>query len=164
MYILYEEDGAFKVGAILTDNETSLQVETLHGKRTKVKANSVLLRFASPAPQAFLDEAHAVEESLDVDFLWEAAGEPEFAFGDLAREYFGRVPTASEAAGVLMRLHGAPMHFYRKGRGRYKPAPRESLEAAKASVERKRLQALAQAAYVASLEAFALPEPFKPQL
>ena len=164
MYILYEEDGAFKVGAILTDNDTSLQVETLHGKRAKVKANSVLLRFASPGPQAFLDEAHAVEASLDVDFLWEAAGEPEFAFGELAQEYFGRAPTAPEAAGVLMRLHGAPMYFYRKGRGRYKPAPRESLEAAKASVERKRLQALAQAAYVESLEAFALPEAFKPQL
>ena len=33
-----------------------------------------------------------------------------------------------------MRLHDAPMYFYKKGRGRYKPAPAEALKAALASV------------------------------
>ena len=35
MNIFYEEEGSFKVGAILADNDTSLQVEAPHGKRSK---------------------------------------------------------------------------------------------------------------------------------
>ena len=34
MNILYEEDGSFKVGSIMTDNTTSLQIESLSGKRS----------------------------------------------------------------------------------------------------------------------------------
>ena len=40
MNVFYEEDGAFKVGAVLADNNTSLQVEAAHGKRSKIKANA----------------------------------------------------------------------------------------------------------------------------
>jgi exoribonuclease-2 len=43
---------------------------------------------------------------------------------------------------VLLRLHGAPMYFYKKGRGRYKAAPQGALKAALAGIERKKLQAL----------------------
>jgi exoribonuclease-2 len=56
------------------------------------------------------------------------------------------------------------MYFYRKGRGRYKAAPEESLRAALASVERKRLQAEQKARYVEALTAFQLPEAFAPAL
>ena len=45
MNIFYEEDGGFKVGGVLADNTGSLQVEAPHGKRSKVKASAVLLRF-----------------------------------------------------------------------------------------------------------------------
>jgi len=38
MNILYEEDGSFKVGSIMTDLTTSIQVESVSGKRSKVKA------------------------------------------------------------------------------------------------------------------------------
>jgi exoribonuclease-2 len=38
-------------------------------------------------------------------------------------------------------LHGSPMHFYKKGKGRYRKAPDESLRAALASVERKAREA-----------------------
>lgn len=162
MNILYEEDGTFKVGTVLADNDTSLHVETIHGKRAKVKASAVLLRFKEPGGAALLDEAQKVADGAETDFLWEVSGEEEFAFTDLAREYFGREPKPEEAAGILFRLHGSPMHFYKKGRGRYKPAPAESLAAAKASVERKRMQALQQAAYVEQLTRFVLPEAFRP--
>ncbi|HAN55598.1 MAG TPA: ribonuclease II, partial [Betaproteobacteria bacterium] len=132
MYLLYEEDGGFKAGTIITDNDSSLQVDSQHGKRVKVKAITVMLRFDAPNPTEFMDAAHAVRDDADTDFLWEVAGSEEFGFADLAREYFGHAPTPPEAAGILMRLHEAPMHFYKKGRGRYKPAPPESLAAAKA--------------------------------
>ena len=37
---------------------------------------------------------------------------------------------------MLIRLHSAPMYFYKKGRGRYKAAPPKALEAALASQEK----------------------------
>ncbi len=164
MNILYEEEGTFKVGAILADNDTSLQVEAPHGKRSKVKASAVLLRFREPAAPVFMQQAQHIAEEADADFLWEASGSDEFSFTELAGEYFGREPQPTEAAGILMRLHASPMHFYKKGRGRYKPAPAEALQAALASVERKRQQALQQAACVEQLSAFSLPESFRPRL
>lgn len=164
MNVFYEEDGDFKVGAVLADNDTSLQVEAPHGKRSKVKASAVLLRFEVPAHTAFMQEAQTQADAIDVDFLWQCCGPDEFAYDVLAREYYGHAPSACEAAGVLMRLHGAPMYFYKKGRGRYKAAPEESLKAALASVERKRLQAVAKAAYVDELSAGRLPEAFRPLL
>lgn len=164
MNVFYEEDGEFKVGTVLADNDTSLQTEAPHGKRSKVKASAVLLRFESPGHTVFMGEAQACADAIDVDFLWQCCGTDEFSHDALAREYFGRAPGAVESAGVLMRLHGAPMYFYKKGRGRYKAAPAEALKAALASVERKRLQALAKAAYVEDLAANRLPEAFVPML
>ena len=164
MNVFYEEDGEFKVGAVLADNDTSLQVEAPHGKRSKVKASAVLLRFETPAHTAFMAGAQQQADAIDIDFLWQCCGAEEFLYETLARDYYGHAPDALESAGVLLRLHGAPMYFYRKGRGRYKAAPEESLKAALASVERKRLQALAKAAYVEELAAGRLPEAFRPVL
>ena len=164
MNVFYEEDGGFKVGAVLADNDTSLQIEAPHGKRSKIKAAAVLLRFESPAHTEFLALAQAQADAIDVDFLWQCCGSEEFSCDALAREYYGRAPAAVESAGVLMRLHGAPMYFYKKGRGRYKAAPEEALRAALASVERKRLQALAKAAYIEDLAAGRLPAAFVPLL
>src|SRR6185369_17747383 len=83
-----------------------------------------------------------------------------FGFDALAREYFGREPSPVEAAGVAVKLHGAPMYFYKKGRGRYKAAPEEALKAALASVERKRLQAEQKERWAADLKAGRLPAEF----
>ncbi len=137
MFVFYEEDGQFKAGRIMADNDASLQVEAPSGKRSKIKSDRVFLRFASPEPTAFMDAAHKVRDEADADFLWEAAGTEEFDYQQLAKEYFGQEPQTHEFAGILMRLHEAPMHFYKKGRGRYKPAPAENLAAAKASVIKK---------------------------
>jgi len=162
--VFYEEDGAFKVGAVLADNNTSLQVEAAHGKRSKIKANAVVLRFEQPGLAPFLDSAQKVADELDANFLWEVAPQDEFEFGALARDYFGHEPSPPESAGLLMRLHGSPMHFYKKGKGRYRAAPADALKAALASVERKRLQAAAQAEYVAALTHFELPEAIRSKL
>ena len=163
MNVFYEEEGTFKVGAILADNDTSLQVEAPHGKRSKVKAANVLFRFDG-ALTGFLEEAHKSAEGVDVDFLWECCGQDEFSYDALARDYYGHAPAPLESAALLLRLHGAPMYFYKKGKGRYRAAPADALKAALASVERKRQQALAQARYLEQLARFELPEEFKPRL
>lgn len=164
MYVFFEEDGGFKVGTILADNTTSFQVETLHGKRAKIKANNVLFQFKEPALSGFLDAAHQVADNIDLSFLWEASGAEEFDFQSLGQDYFGHALSATESAGLLMRLHSAPMYFYKKGKGRYKPAPAESLKAALASEERKRKQAELLARYVSELSAGTLPAEFTPHL
>lgn len=164
MNVFYEEDGGFKAGTVLADNNTSLQVETQHGKRAKVKVASVLLRFEHHSLNQFMESAHAASEAIDPGFLWEVCGQNEFSFDSLAKEYFGRAPLPEESAGLLMKLHATPTHFYKKGKGRYKPAPSDALKAALASIERKRLQAEQQARYVEELQRFALPDAFRPML
>ena len=160
MNIFYEEDGSFKVGNIMVDNTTSLQIENLHGKRSKIKAANVMLRFERPSMAEFLAQAEAIADDIDTDFLWESCPPDEFGFEEMAKEYFGHPPTAVEAGGTLIRLHAAPMHFYKKGKGRYKAAPPESLKAALAGAEKKRLQAELQQRYTDELISFKLPAEF----
>ena len=164
MHVLFEEDGAFKAGTVLADNTSSLQVETTSGKRVKVKAANVLLRFAAPAPGELLACAESESEGLEAEFLWEACGDAEFGFEELAREYFGRPPQPVEAAALLLGLHAAPIYFHRKGKGRFRKAPPDILKAALAGLEKKRQQALAIERMAAELKAGLLPPEFPPQL
>ncbi len=164
MNIFYEEEGSFKVGSVLTDNTTSLHVENQHGKRSKIKAANVMLRFSQPGLTEFLARAEAIAAEMDVQFLWECCPPDEFGFDALATEYFGHAPDAVEAAGALIRLHSAPMYFYKKGKGHYRAAPPEALKAALAGAEKKRIQAELQARYTAQLTAFELPPEFAGKL
>ncbi|MGH8753574.1 MAG: ribonuclease catalytic domain-containing protein [Burkholderiales bacterium] len=164
MNVFYEEDGVFKVGTILADNDNTLQVEAAHGKRSKIKAGWLLFRFEAKGTAHFMEQAQQAAASIDTDFLWSCCGEEEFGYEALAREYFGRQPSPVEAASLLIRLHGSPMYFYKKGRGRYKAAPHDALKAALASVAKKRAQAAQQASYVEQLINFKLPRKFIPLL
>lgn len=162
MNLLFEEDGAFKTGTILTDNDASLQVETPHGKRLKLKSNHVLMRFAQPSAGELLERAEAEAEGLDTEFLWEVCSDDEFGFVEFAREYFGHEPSPVESTAVLLRLHAAPIYFHRKGRGRFRKAPTEILQAALVGLEKKRLQAAAVERMRDELLANQLPEELKP--
>jgi len=162
MNVLFEEDGAFKTGVIVADNDSSLQVDSSSGKRLKLKAAQVLLRFATPEAGALLEQAQALSDEIEADFLWEVCGDDEFTFHDLAAEYYGHAPAASEATAVLLRLHGAPIYFHRKGKGRFRKAPPEILQAALAGLEKKRLAALAIERMAADLQAGRLPDEFVP--
>jgi exoribonuclease-2 len=167
MNVLYEENGEFKVGTVLAEHEASLHVEAPHGKRAKVKAANVLLRFADPSLADFFDRAGRLAAEIDTDFLWEACGEREFGFAELAAEYHGRAPTPLEAAAILVKLHSAPVYFHRKAKGRFRAAPPDTLKAALAGLERKRRQTEQIAAWVAELKRGAMPEPLRailPQL
>src|SRR5216110_2612872 len=106
MQILYEEEGDLKVGAVLARAPASFQVESPHGRRSKVKAANVLLSFEQPAAAELLAQAQRFAETLDTEFLWQCCAGAEFDFRRLAREYVGREPNVVEAAGVLLRLHG----------------------------------------------------------
>jgi exoribonuclease-2 len=162
MNVLFEDEGAFKTGTIVADNDTSLQVDSASGKRIKVKASNVLLRFAAPATGDLLRLAEAEAAAIETEFLWEVCGEAEFDFEALATEYAGHKPTPVEATAVLLRLQGAPVYFHRKGRGRFRKAPPEILQAALAGLEKKRLQALAIERMAEELKSGTLPTEFMP--
>ncbi|MXS84156.1 ribonuclease catalytic domain-containing protein [Nitrosomonas oligotropha] len=162
MNVFYEEAGTFKIGTILADNTTSLQIEAVHGKRSKIKASSVLFRFDKPPLTEFMGHVQKITDELDPDFLWECcAQETEFTSDTLAADYFGHSPSPVESAATLVLLQNAPMYFYKKGHGRYKAAPPDALKAALAGQEKKRLQAAQQARYAEQLNQFILPEEFQ---
>lgn len=160
MHLIFEEDGHFKAGSILSESDATAQVETASGKRSKIKAANILLRFAAPAPTEVMTEAETLTTELDADFLWEAAGADEFGFEALTQEYYGHTPRPAESVALLLKLHASPIYFHKKGKGRYRPAPVETLAAAKAGLEKKRLAAERQAHLAAELTAFRLPPEY----
>ncbi len=160
MNVFFEEDGGFKVGHVMSDIGTSLQIESISGKRSKIKANAVVLRFESALEQ-FLPTAEALAAEIDADFLWEVCGKEEFGCEELAKEYFGHKASAIEAAAATLKLHGAPMYFYKRGKGRYQAAPEENLKAALASIDRKKREAEQMAGWVAQLKTGVLPDEMR---
>lgn len=163
--VFYEEAGALKVGNILADNTTSLQIESPHGKRSKIKAGSILLRFENPPMHGFMQQAQEMAADIDINFLWECCEEnTEFTGQELASDYFGHTPDPVEVAAIVILLSQNPVYFHKKGAGRYRAAPPEILRAALAGLEKKRLAEEKRASYVQQLTAFELPETFKPLL
>ena len=139
MNIFYEESGQFKVASIVQKNDATYQVDTQHGKRTKVKANNVFAEFDGDMA-AFLENAQAQAAGIDTDLLWEVCGEEEFTAEAIAEEYYGHAPTKTELAATLIALYAAPMYFYKKAKGVFKAAPEETLKQALAAIERKKQQ------------------------
>lgn len=160
MNVFHEESGALRASLVLSEQGASLQVESPHGKRGKIKATEVLLKFEQPSAGELMQSAQALLSSVDVDLLWSfSPQDQDFGFEQIAREYFGHLPTPVESAAVALALHAAPMYFYKKGRGRYKPATPENLNAAKTGLERKRREEAEREAWVNALVAGECPEP-----
>jgi exoribonuclease-2 len=157
MNVLYEEEGEYKAGTVLSQSPASYQIESPHGRRSKIKAANVVLTFERPSAAELLAEARKFADGLDTDFLWQCRKGAEFGFQDLARDYVGRDPAPVESAGVLLKLHSAPMYFYRRGRGRYHAAPEDTLRLALAGAEKKKraLERIAQ--WAAQLSRFECP-------
>jgi exoribonuclease II len=159
--VFFEESGSFKAGSVLSRQGDAFQVELPGGRRAKVRAKDVLIEFEKPAAGELLEQADTAAQEIDLDFLWECAPADEFAYTALASEYFGETYGPVERAALVLRLHGSPVYFRRKGRGQYQRAPEEQLKMALASLERKRQQALVQAGYEEELKAGKLPEGFE---
>jgi exoribonuclease II len=164
MHVLYEEGGRFIAGRLMSEAESSLQLELDSGKRVKLKAAQALLRFAAPAPAELLAQARVEAEGIELELAWEFVPEGGFGFADLAREYFGGTPSSVHQAAALLRLFEAPHYFRRLGRGQFKKAPQEQVQAALLGIERKRQQAEQVATWAADLAAGRCPEAVASQL
>ncbi len=141
MYALFEDAGKFLAGRVMLEADTSVQIELDSGKRVKVKAANVLLKFDKPQPAELMLAAHTLAKEIDLDLAWEFAPENEFGFADLAREYFEASAGIEKQAAALLRLFDAPHYFRRLGKGNFKKAPEEIVKAALLGIERKKLVA-----------------------
>ncbi len=164
MYALFDDAGKFHAGRVMSEAENSLQVELDSGKRVKVKAANLMLRFDKPAPAELLARARTLADEIDLDLAWEFAPEDEFGFADLAREYFDAKAGPEQQAAALLRLFEAPHYFRRLGRGQFKKAPEEIVKAALLGIERKKQIAAQIEAWAGELVAGQCPEPVREQL
>lgn len=164
MHALFEEAGKFLAGRVLSQTDTSSQVELDSGKRVKVKAANLLLTFDQPAPAELLREAQAIAETIELDLAWEFAPDEEFGFADLARDYFSANAGVEQQAAALIRLFDAPHYFRRAGKGRFRKAPAEIVRQALAAIEKKAALQAQIDAWAAQLAAGDCPEPIRAQL
>jgi exoribonuclease-2 len=164
MFALFEEAGKFQAGRVLSETDSSAQVELDSGKRVKVKAANILLKFDKPAPGELIREAQAIAPSIELDLAWEFAPEEEFGFADLARDYFSDKASLAQQAAALFRLFEAPHYFRRAARGRFRKAPAEILQQALAGIEKKKLVQAQIAQWAQQLVAGDCPPPIREQL
>ncbi len=164
MYALFEEAGKFLAGRVLSEAEASVQVELDSGKRVKVKAAHLLLRFAQPAPVALIEAGQRLAAEIDLDLAWEFAPDGDFAFADFAREYFDASAGPERQAAALFRLFDAPHYFRRVGKGVFRKAPEETVKAALQAIERKQQQAAQVAGWADELAAGRCPDAVREQL
>ncbi len=164
MYALFDDAGKFLAGRVLSDAETSLQVELESGKRVKVKASNVLLRFERPAPAELVAGAQRLGAEIDLDLAWEFAPDGDFGFAELAREYFDAAAGPEKQAATLFRLFEAPHYFRRVGKGLFRKASAETLQAALLGIERKKQLAAQIDAWAADLAVGRCPPPVREQL
>ncbi len=164
MYALYEETGKFNAGRVMSETDSAMQIELESGKRVKVKAANVLLRFDKPQPAELIASAQQVAGEIDLDLAWEFAPEQEFGFTDLARDYFSADADTTQQAAALFRLFEAPHYFRRLGRGNFRKAPEETVKAALLGIERKKQLAAQIDAWAGELAAGRCPPPVREQL
>jgi len=166
MNLLYEEGGDIKIATVQSasgagDTE-SWQATSLSGKKIKLKAKEVWLRFEKPEAQAVMDEATDLSKDIDLQLLWDCAPEEEFGLVDVSHEYFGAQATIPQQVSLGIALQGAPVFFRRKGRGRFQRAPLEQLQAGLAALERKQKELEQQSVWQQELVAGTFPETLKP--
>lgn len=167
MYLLYEEGGDIKIATVQSASGSgdaeSWQATGLSGKKIKLKAKEVWLRFEKPQAQQVMDEAKILSKDIDLQLLWDCAPDEEFGLVDVSLEYFGAQASISEQVALGIALQGAPVFFRRKGRGRFQRAPLEQLQAGLAALERKQKELEQQAVWQQDLVSGIFPTALQSQ-
>jgi exoribonuclease-2 len=164
MYALFEDAGKFQTGRILSEAESSAQIELESGKRLKAKSANILLKFEKPAPNVLMAEANALSATMELDLAWEFAPADEFSFQELAQEYFSDNATLTQQTAALISLFQAPHYFRRSGKGKFKKASADVLQQALAAIEKKKLIQQQIEAWALALGEGSCPEPIAAQL
>ncbi len=164
MHALFDDAGKFLAGRILSETDSSAQIELDSGKRVKAKTAHILLKFDQPAPADLLTRARETAATIDPALAWEFAPEGEFGFAELARDYFSASAPPVEQAAMLIALFEAPHYFRRAGKGRFKKAPADIVAQALAAIEKKQQIQAQIDAWAQELAAGQCPQAIRDQL
>ena len=164
MFLLFEEAGKFMAGRVLSEAESSAQVELDSGKRVKVKAANMLLKFEKPSPAEFVAAAQSASQDIELEMAWEFAPDEEFGFAELARDYFSPQAPLSEQAAMLFRLFESPHYFRRAGKGRFRKASADVIAQALAAIEKKKAIVQQITQWATELGAGQCPAPVREQM
>ena len=166
MNLVYEEGGDIKIATVQSGvgsgDAESWQATSLSGKKIKLKAKEVWLRFEKPEAQLVMNEAQVLSKEIDLQLLWDCAPTDEFGFIDVSQEYFGSQATVAQQVALAIALQGAPVYFRRKGRGRFQRAPEEQLQAGLAAIERKQKELELQSVWQQEFVAGKFPDKLRP--
>lgn len=166
MNLVYEEGGDIKIATVQSGvgsgDAESWQATSLSGKKIKLKAKEVWLRFEKPEAQLVMNEAQILSKEIDLQLLWDCAPTEEFGFIDVSQEYFGSQATVAQQVALAIALQGAPVYFRRKGRGRFQRAPEEQLQAGLAAIERKQKELELQSVWQQEFVAGKFPDKLRP--
>src|SRR5690606_17610230 len=149
---------------ILSEADTSAQVELDSGKRGKVKAAHILLKCDKPAAAELIGQAQTAAAGIELDLGCVGANDDVVCFTDLASGYFSDRDTLAQQAGALLALYEAPHYLRRAGKGRFKKAPAEILQQALAAIEKKQRVLEQIAEWATALGQGQCPEPIREQL
>jgi exoribonuclease-2 len=161
-YALFDDAGKFLAGRVMSEAESSVQIELDSGKRVKVKAANVLLRFDKPTPA-------------------ELIARPGAGGRDRSRPGLGICPEASSASPTWRATTSTPGRRRKAGRGAvaavrraallpprrqgaFRKAPEETVKAALLGIERKKQMAAQIEAWAGELVAGQCPAPVREQL
>jgi len=165
MHLLFEESGDLKIATSQSvsgiGDAESWQATTLSGKKIKLKAKEVWLRFENSDAHAVMSQANELSAGIDLQLLWDCAPDEEFGLVDVSQEYFGDQASIAQQVALGLALQGAPVFFRRKGRGRFQRAPLEQLQAGLAAIERKQKELEQQHVWQQDLIAGQFPETLR---
>jgi len=164
MHALYEDAGKFFAGRVMSEADSSAQIELDSGKRVKVKSANVLLKFEKPGSSELMAAAQTLAQEIDLDMAWEFASDGDFSFIDLARDYFSPKADLTQQAAMLIRLFEAPHYFRRLGKGNFKKASEDIVKAALLGIERKKVVVAQIDAWAAELASGSTPPSVREQL
>ena len=142
MNVLFEDDGQLKAGTVLADHDASLQVEAASGKRAQDQGRQ---RAAALRRAVARRDARRGARSSPASSIRRSCGKSRATTNSASTSW--RASTTARRRRRRSRPRSrccctrAPMHFYKRGKGRYRKAPEAALKAALASVERKQREA-----------------------
>jgi exoribonuclease-2 len=94
----------------MSETDASAQVELDSGKRVKVKAANMLIKFEKPSPGRVHGHRAGASQDIELEMAWEFAPDEEFGFADLARDYFSSQAHAVRAGGhAVSAVRVAPL-------------------------------------------------------
>ncbi|WP_051919084.1 ribonuclease catalytic domain-containing protein [Basilea psittacipulmonis] len=140
MQVIYEDSGQIKLGTVISETESKVQIKTDSGKDAKIKRANII--FMHPQmPEQIFEQAQQLADAIDIPFLWECAPKEDFSVQDIAQEYYGQDgQNILYQVAIFLALRNHPIYFYKSSKTSFKPATKETIDLALQAIAKKQQQ------------------------